>query len=108
MAEGGAHNLYVSLINLGEVLYITERVNGLAEAQQALAALDQLPLQFVPVSRATVLAAAHIKAQYAVAYADAFAIVTTQDTKGVLVTGDPEFQTVADAGVIAVEWLPQR
>ena len=107
-AEDGEHTLYASLINLGEVLYITERENGLIQAQLALAALDQLPVQFVPVSRATVLAAAHMKALYAVAYADAFAIVTAQDYSGVLVTGDPEFQAVADAGGIAVEWLPRR
>ena len=106
--EEGEHTLYVSLINLGEVLYITERENGLVQAQQALAALDQLPLQFVPVSRATVLVAAHIKAHYAVAYADAFAVATAQDYNGVLVTGDPEIQTVADAGIITVEWLPRR
>lgn len=107
-AEGGEHGLYVSLINLGEVLYITEREAGLVQAQQALAALEQLPFQFVPVSRATVLAAAHIKAQYAIAYADAFAVVTAQDYKAVLVTGDPEFQAVADAGVVTVDWLPRR
>jgi predicted nucleic acid-binding protein len=107
-AEEGEHTLYVSLINLGEVLYITERENGLVQAQQALAALDQLPLQFVPVSRATALAAAHIKAHYAVAYADAFAVATAQDDNGVLVTGDPEIQTVADAGIITVEGLPRR
>ena len=107
-AEGGEHTLYVSWINLGEVLYITEREAGLVQAHQALAALEQLPLQFVPVSRATVLAAAHLKAQYAVAYADAFAIATAQDYKAVLVTGDPEFQTVADAGVISIDWLPRH
>ena len=61
-AESGEHSLYISLINLGEVLYITEREQGLVLAQQVLAALDQLPLEFVPLSRTTVLAAAHIKA----------------------------------------------
>lgn len=104
-AEAGKHTVYVSLINLGEVLYITERENGLVLAQQALAAVDQLPLQIVPVSRATVLAAAHLKARFPVSYADAFAVVTAQDYGGVIVTGDPEFKSVADAKVAAIEWL---
>jgi predicted nucleic acid-binding protein len=107
-AESGEYSLYISLINLGEVLYIIERENDIFVAQRALAAVDQLPLQVVPVSRATVLAAAHIKACYPIAYADAFAVVTTQDSHGVLLTGDPEFRTVEADGLIAVEWLSRR
>jgi ribonuclease VapC len=106
-AGSGEHRLYVSLINLGEVLYIAERETGLVQAQRALAALDQLPLEFVPVSRATVLAAAHVKAAYPISYADAFAVVAARDFKGVLVTGDPEFRSVTDAGLVKVEWLPR-
>lgn len=107
-AEANEHSLYVSLINLGEVLYLTERERGLTQAQQAVAATDQLPLVVVPVSRATVLAAAHLKAHYPIAYADAFALVTAQDYNGVLVTGDPEFQVVAEAGLVTIEWLPRK
>ena len=98
--------VYVSLINLGETLYITEREQGLAKAHQALAALDQLPLQVVEVSRATVLTAAHIKAHYAVSYADAFAVATAEEYGAAILTGDPEFKTVARR--VAVEWLPRR
>ena len=105
-AESGKCSLYLSLINLGEVLYITEREKSLFLAQRALAAIDQLPLQIVPVSRATVLAAAHIKARYAISYADAFAVVTAQDQHCVLLTGDPELHSVANDGLISVEWLP--
>jgi ribonuclease VapC len=104
-ASSGAHRLYVSLINLGEVLYVAEREKGLVQAQRTLAALDQLPLEFVPVTRATVLAAAHVKAAYPISYADAFAVVTARDLKGVLVTGDPEFRSMTEAGLVRVEWL---
>jgi len=107
-AQAGTHTLYLSLINLGEVLYIIERERGLVPAQRALAAIDQLPVQMAPVSRATVLAAAHIKAHYPVAYADAFAVVAAQDHRAVLITGDPEFERVADAGWVKVEWLSRR
>lgn len=107
-AQSGKCSLYLSLINLGEVLYITEREHSLVLAQRALAAIDQLPLQIVPASRAAVLAAAHIKARYPISYADAFAVVTAQDCQCVLLTGDPEFHSVAADGLIAVEWLPRR
>ena len=105
-AESGKCSLYLSLINLGEVLYITEREKGHILALQTLAAIDQLPLYISPVSRATVLAAAHIRAQYAMSYADSFAVVTAQGHNCPLITGDPEFRTVADDGLIVVEWLP--
>jgi ribonuclease VapC len=109
--EGAAvqrHNVYLSLINLGEILYVTERERGLVEARRTLGAVDQLPVEIVGVSRATVLAAAHIKARFPIAYADAFAVVTAQDHGAVVMTGDPEFEPLADAGIIAVVWLPKR
>ncbi len=41
------------------------------------------------------------------AYADAFAVVTARDFKGVLVIGDPELRSLAEAGLVSVEWLPR-
>jgi predicted nucleic acid-binding protein len=105
-AQYGKNSLYLSLINLGEVLHITERERGLVLAHRTMAAIDQLPLQIVPVSRATGLAAAHIKAQHPISYAGAFAVVTARDHHCVLLTGDPELRSVADEGLIAMEWLP--
>jgi ribonuclease VapC len=107
-AEAQRHSVYLSVINLGEVLYITERERGLVEARRTLGAVDQLPVEIGGVSRATVLAAAHIKARFPISYADAFAVVTAQDHGGVLMTGDSEFESLADAGVVAVAWLPRR
>ena len=105
--EAGTRVVYLSLINLGEVLYTTERERGDVEARRVLALIDQLPVELVPVSRATVLAAAHVKAHFPISYADAFAVVTAQDHGAVLLTGDPEFRPVAAAGLVQVEWLPR-
>ena len=57
-----------------------------------------------------VLAAAHFKAQFPISYADAFAVVAVaaQECGGVVMTGDPEFSPLANAGLVAVEWLPRR
>ena len=107
-AEAERHTVYISVINVGEVLYITERERGLREARQTLAAIDQLPLDIVEVSRPTVLVAAHIKARFAISYADAFAVVTAHGHEGVVMTGDPEFEPLVEAGVVRVAWLPRR
>jgi predicted nucleic acid-binding protein len=107
-AEAGTHRVYLSLINLGEALYIIERERGLAPAQRALAAVDQLPVKIVAVSRATVLAAAHLKARHSIAYADAFAIVAAREHAAILVTGDREFEPLAKAGLVNVQWVPRQ
>jgi len=95
----------LSVINLGEVVYIIERERGLAAAQAALAAIDLLPVEVVPATRDAVLAAAHLKANYRIAYADAFAVAAALAQGGIVVTGDPEFASVDD--LIEIEWLPQ-
>ena len=107
-AAVGRHRVYLSRINLGEVLYITERERGLVEARRTLGAVDQLPLAIVDVSRSTVLAAAHVKARFPISYADAFAVAAAQDYGGVVITGDSEFRPLVAAGLVAVEWLPRR
>jgi ribonuclease VapC len=108
--EGAAarrHSVYLSLINFGEALYITERERGLVAARRTLGAVDQLPVEIVPVSRATVLDAAHVKARFPISYADAFAVVAARDHGAVVLTGDPEFRPLAEAGIVTVEWLPR-
>lgn len=105
-ASLGEDRALLSLINLGEVAYITERERGLAKAQEVLAIIEQLPIEILPVDHQTVLAAAHIKAHYPVAYADAFAITAAQEYEGVVLTGDPEFNAVKD--IIRIEWIGER
>ncbi|MCJ7570059.1 MAG: type II toxin-antitoxin system VapC family toxin [Anaerolineales bacterium] len=102
----GDNRTLMSLINLGEVVYITERERGLAKAQEALAIIEQLPIEVLSVDRQVVLGAAHVKANYPVAYADAFAITAAQANDGVLVTGDPEFEAVKD--FVRIEWIGER
>jgi predicted nucleic acid-binding protein len=105
-ASEGKAQVMLSIINLGEVLYITEREVGLVQAQAALAAIEQLPIEILPATKEAVLAAAHVKANYPVAYADAFAIVAARESSGTIITGDPEFQAIQE--LVAVEWLVQK
>jgi ribonuclease VapC len=82
----GTIGLHLSMINLGEALYIIERERGLTQAHLALAAVDQLPVHLVPATRNVVLAAAHVKASNAISYADAFAAATAQQYEAAVVT----------------------
>ncbi len=102
-ASVGECRALVPLINLGETVCITERERGLAKAQQVLAIIEQLPIEILPVNRQTVLAAAHVKAQYPVVHADAFAVVAAQELEGTLITGDPEFESVKD--IVQIDWI---
>jgi len=101
--EVGKCIISVSIINIGEVAYITEREYGLQSTQKILGMLKQLPIQTVPATEMAVYDAAHIKAHFPVAYADAFAISTAVDLDATVLTGDPEFTSVEK--LINIEWL---
>lgn len=103
LAEGRKCRVVMCLVNLGEVLYITERERGLAMAQIVLALAESLPLELLDTSRDLVLDAAHIKAQHPLSYADAFAVAAAVRENAVVVTGDPEFKSVDE--LIKLEWL---
>lgn len=100
-ASAGHCAVYLSLINLGEVAYIVERERGLARAQETLGLIDQLPIEVLPATKEAVMAAAHVKAGHPLAYADAFAVAAAQTLDAVVLTGDPEFDSVRK--IVSVE-----
>jgi predicted nucleic acid-binding protein len=102
-AEGNECKVFLSWINLGEVMYIVERERGLKLAREVLARVQEMPIQLVEASAQVVLEAAHIKANYPIAYVDAFAAVVALSENAVVITGDPEFKEVE--GLVQVEWL---
>lgn len=105
-AKAGRCSVYMSIINLGEVLYNTERKYGFTKAQETLGLIKEMPIEILPADNPTVLAAAHIKANYALSYADAFVVVAAQKINGVIMTGDPEFEEVTE--LAQIEWLNKR
>jgi uncharacterized protein len=94
--------LFLSIINLGEVYYIVGRAKGLEEAEETIAEIRRLPLTVVPVDDQQVMAAAKLKARFAISYADAFALATAVQLNAPLVTGDPELTALADAFPIEI------
>ncbi|MBA7656653.1 tRNA(fMet)-specific endonuclease VapC [subsurface metagenome] len=97
--------LYLCVINLGEVMYIVERERGLTRAQETLARIDELPVEVVDADRTLTMAAAHLKAQWPLAYADCFAAALAQAKDAPLLTGDPEFHRVGPGSALKLEWL---
>ena len=102
-ARRGRITVLFSLINYGESLYVIEREQGLQQAQRAVGVIDQLPVHVAPADRLLVFEAAHLKARYAISYADSFSVALAKRSHGRVVTGDPEFKAVESE--IAIHWL---
>jgi len=95
--------LYMTVINLGEVMYIIERERGLPEAQLVLSKIKELPIEIVVVGENLTLGAAHIKANYSITYADCIAASLTLAKNAIIVTGNPEFKKIEE--VVNIYWL---
>jgi ribonuclease VapC len=104
-AEVGETSLAMSLINVREVFYISNRAQGREKAQSILADLRSLSIQFYDATEERILAAARLKAEYPISYADAFAASLAQELGASLVTGDPEFKTIKEK--LSLFWLDQ-
>lgn len=104
-AEAGQAELWLCIINYGEVLYNTERDAGMEAAKDAIRMIDALPIQVAEPDRKLTFAAAHVKATLPVSYADAFAIALAIEKGGRVVTGDPEFHDAES--LVEVEWIPR-
>ncbi len=105
-AQKNLAEIFLCIVNFGEVVYITEREQGLVAAQTAIAAIDQLPITVIEADRKLTFAAAHIKAKHSLSYADAFAAALAQEKTATLLTGDAEFQPLEDE--MQIEWLPAK
>jgi len=104
-AREGTCRLYMCVVNMGEVMYIVERERGIPKAQETLARLEELPVEIVNADQPLTLAAAHIKMDCPIAYADCFAAALSQLKNATLVTGDPEFNKIKPDHNVRIEWL---
>ena len=102
-AKAGESVLFLSVINLGEVIYTVGQKLGDEIADEILHDILNLPIKLAEATMDRVLAAARIKAQYAVSYADVFAIALAQELDAPVLTGDPEFKKVES--FISLVWL---
>ena len=99
------HELYITVINVGEVYYMSCRKDSVAKANQVWEAMQKFPLHFIEIGMDITLAAAKIKANYKLSYADAFAAALTIQKKATLVTGDNEFESLEGETNFKVKYL---
>ena len=91
-------------INVGESYYILFKKRGPENADYFVdTILASLPILMVPNSFEDVMAAAKIKAEYPLSFADCFAVMTARKNNAVILTGDPEFKKVEQ--LVEIEWL---
>ena len=102
-AENGEVSLAMSMINMGEMFYILSREQGPSKAQSILEDLRSLPIRFYDSTENRILAAAQLKAEYPISYADAFAASLAQELRASLVTGDPDFKKIKQN--LSLVWL---
>ncbi|MGO9370888.1 MAG: type II toxin-antitoxin system VapC family toxin [Syntrophobacteraceae bacterium] len=95
--------VFLSLINLGEIVYTVERKLGEDTSREVLQDVLTLPIEISEVTMERVLSAAHIKGKFPISYADAFAVALAQEMTATLITGDPEFKRVES--LVKIMWL---
>lgn len=109
----GGGDVWMNLVNLGEVTYVIERARGPVVADQFFVdALDeegfgdQPPLRWAPVDARLVREAARLKARGGLSLADAFAAATARVLEAeVAVTRSDEEFLVAEQRGVGVRWI---
>lgn len=105
-AKSGASRLYLHVIHLGEVYYITLREQGRSLADLSYSRIKALPIKLIDrIDEELLLAAAGLKARHPISYADSFAAALAMINNCPLLTGDPEFRSLEKQGIISIEWL---
>lgn len=103
LARDSGRALFLSVVNWGEVYYITLREAGRKRAEEVVHVVSSLPIQIVPADLELAKQAAEFKATKKMSYADCFAAALTKLRRAELVTGDKEFKEVE--GEVKILWL---
>ena len=95
--------LMMTVVNAGEIWYITARETSEDEADLALGELAHLGIELVDVGWSLAREAARFKAKGKMSFADCFAAALAKENRADLVTGDPEFKQVESQ--VKLLWL---
>lgn len=103
-AQSSGGPLLMNEINIGETYYILYRKRSQEKAEFFLdTVLLGLPIVVLPNSFEDVMAAARIKAEYPLSFADCFAAATARRENAIVLTGDPEFKKIEH--MVTIDWL---
>lgn len=92
--------LFINIVNLGEVYYTLGRRRSEGEARATIEEIRASSITTLPAPDRLVLQAAALKVRYTMAYADAFAVATAMEHGARLVTGDPELRGVTEVPIV--------
>lgn len=84
--------LLASVVNLGEVFYLSWLRHGEQPARDTLDDLSHLPIQVLPVDATQALKAAELKALHHIPYVDCLAAALSSIHQATLVTSDTDFE----------------
>ena len=103
VARDSGRSLFLSVVNWGEVYYITMREVGHERADEVAHLISTLPIQIVPADLDLTRQAAEFKSKHRMSYAACFAAALAKSRKAELVTGDRDFRQVE--GEVKILWL---
>ena len=95
--------LMMTVVNAGEIWYITARETSEDEADHTILELAQLGIRFLDTDWKLAREAARFKSKGRMSFADCFAAALAKENKADLVTGDPEFKQVESQ--VKLLWL---
>ncbi len=102
-AKGQQVGLAASVVSVGEALAVVERERGMTSAQMTLGRIWDLPIVRYDVGEGLTLAAARLRARWAIPFGDCIAVALAQQLGATLVTGNRSLEPAADG--VALEWL---
>ncbi len=95
--------LFLCVINWGEMYYIALREGGKERAELYKNTFARYPITIVEANKELTLQAAQFKAFNKMSYADAYAAALAKLKKATLVTGDKEFKALENE--IKINWI---
>ncbi len=90
----GKRQLFMSVVNWGEVYYSIWRAKGPGVARKAIEYIAQLPLEIVDADLDLTHTAAELRAEHKLPYTDCFAAALALQRKASLATSDKDFSHV--------------
>lgn len=102
-ARDSGKTCLLSVVNWGEVYYITLREAGQQRADEVEHLIHTLPIHLIPADLELAKQAAVFKATKKMSYADCFAAALAKHRRVELVTGDKEFRQVEND--LKILWL---
>ncbi|MGD0760506.1 MAG: type II toxin-antitoxin system VapC family toxin [Candidatus Sulfotelmatobacter sp.] len=91
-AERLGNPLLASVVNWGEVFYLSWQRYGEQTARDTMADLSRLPIRVVSVDLPQVLKAGELKALHKIPYVDCMAAALAVEQRATLVTSDRDFE----------------